>query len=79
MLRNTTTDQILLNALNAAADVAEARYGSQMADSYRRFADNNYRAMCSACRGKGEYPGLDIVCRTCNGSGLEPVKDAEGK
>lgn len=27
--------------------------------------------MCPACRGKGNYPGLDITCRRCNGSGLE--------
>lgn len=26
---------------------------------------------CPACRGKGTYPGLDITCRSCGGSGLQ--------
>lgn len=26
--------------------------------------------MCLDCRGKGDYPGLDITCRRCNGSGV---------
>lgn len=28
--------------------------------------------MCQTCRGKGQYAGLDITCRSCHGSGIEP-------
>ena len=32
--------------------------------------------MCPDCRGKGNYPGLDITCRACHGSGLEQSRKA---
>lgn len=75
-----TTDQILFNALHAAADVAEAMHGKDIGDQYRKFAEKKYAEkpndlMCQTCRGKGEYPGLDITCRACHGSGLEPPID----
>ena len=27
--------------------------------------------MCQTCRGKGQYAGLVVTCRSCSGSGLE--------
>lgn len=35
--------------------------------SVTRLTDN--QRMCPDCRGKGQYAGLDITCRRCNGSG----------
>lgn len=32
---------------------------------------------CPDCRGKGTYPGLDITCRTCHGTGERPSTPAE--
>lgn len=30
--------------------------------------NDNDRRMCPDCRGKGQYAGLDITCRRCNGT-----------
>lgn len=38
----TTTDTILSNALNAAADVAEVMHGKEIANQYRKFAAQKY-------------------------------------
>lgn len=32
--------------------------------------NNHEDRMCPDCRGKGQYAGLDITCRRCNGSGM---------
>ena len=34
------------------------------------FANNK---MCPACRGKGQYAGLYMTCRTCNVTGVDPI------
>lgn len=35
-----------------------------------REAEARDTRLCPDCRGKGNYTGLDITCRRCNGSGM---------